>query len=104
MSARTAWNTLGWVAYAGLVGVGAAGVVYSLFFPMATDACPDAACDASHHVWPAMLTMWIGVAAVLLGILVVMTMRAQNGRNIAGWPIVGLAGLTGVFGLAALIL
>ncbi len=51
-----------------------------------------------------MLTMWVGVGAVLLGTLVVMTLRAQQHRNIVGWPIAGLAGLAAVFGLAALIL
>ncbi len=63
--ATVAWNIAGYLCYAGLVLVGLGEIWFSMFFAMATDACHDSACDASYHVWPAMLTMWIGVGAVL---------------------------------------
>lgn len=61
-----AWNIVGYLVYAALAFVGGFAVWFSLFFAMATDGCHDSACDASYHVFPAMVTMWIGVGAVLL--------------------------------------
>ena len=66
VSATTvAWNILSYLLYAALVVVGGFEVWLSFFFGMATDACHDPACDAGFHVWPAMVIIWIGVAAVL---------------------------------------
>lgn len=59
-----AWNIVGYLVYAALAFVGGFAVWFSLFFAMATDGCHDSACDASYHVFPAMVTMWIGVGAV----------------------------------------
>ncbi|EFD57505.1 integral membrane protein [Mycobacterium tuberculosis T92] len=56
---------------------------------MATDGCHDSACDASYHVFPAMVTMWIGVGAVLLLTLVVMVRNSSRGNVVIGWPLLG---------------
>ncbi|AMC80847.1 integral membrane protein [Mycobacterium tuberculosis] len=52
-----AWNIVGYLVYAALAFVGGFAVWFSLFFAMATDGCHDSACDASYHVFPAMVTM-----------------------------------------------
>lgn len=91
------WNVVGYLLYVGLVTVGGYAVWFSLFFTMATDACHDSACDASYHVWPAMLTVWIGVAATLLVTLAVMIARSRRGKIVVGWPFAGLLGLGVVF-------
>ncbi len=102
--ATVAWNTVGYLLYAGLVLVGLAEVWFSLFFGMATDACHDSACDNSYHVWPAMHTMWIGVGVVLTATLVVMARNSLRGKVVFAWPFVGLAGLGLVYGLAMAVL
>lgn len=98
------WNIIGYLLYALLLAAGALCVWVSFFFAMATDACHDSACDASYRVFPAMVTMWIGVAAVLLTTLIVMVVKSIRGRVVAGWPIAGLLGLVGVFVLSVLVL
>jgi hypothetical protein len=87
-----------------VVLVGGACVWISLFFGMATDACHGSACDASYHVWPAMLTMWIGVAAVLGLTLVVMLVSSARGKVVAGWPFAGLLAVGAVAALSFNIL
>lgn len=102
--ATGAWNTLGYILYLGLVLVGLLEVWLSLFFAMSTDACHDAACDATYHVWPAMLAVWIGVAAVLVLTLIVMFRNSARGKVVAGWPVAGLLGLGLVYAIADAIL
>ena len=51
-----------------------------------------------------MLTMWIGVAAVVLPTLIVMLFNSVRGRVVAGWPITGLLVLVGVFTLSIKVL
>jgi hypothetical protein len=102
--ATAAWNILGYLLYLVLVVVGALEVWVSLFFGMATDACHDSACDASYHVWPAMVVMWGGVGAVLLATLIVMLRNSSRGNAVIGWPFLGLAGLGLVFVVAYSIL
>lgn len=93
-------NVVGYLLYAGLLAVGGYAVWFSLFLGMATDGCHDAACDASYHVRPAMLTMWIGVGAVLVSTLAVMVARSSRGKIVVGWPLAGLAALGLVFVIA----
>ena len=83
------WNIAGYLLYAGLLAVGLTEVWYSLFFGMATDACHDSACDASYHVRPTMLTMWLGVGLVLTSTLIVMLLFSARGRVVFGWPVAG---------------
>ena len=85
-AATVAWNILSYLLYAALVVVGGFEVWLSFFFGMATDACHDSACDASFHAWPAMVIMWIGVAAVLLVTLIVMMRKSSKGNVVIGWP------------------
>lgn len=94
------WNIIGYLLFVGLLAVGLYEIWFSLFFGMATDACHDAACDASYHVWPAMLTMWIGVGLVLLVTLAVMVTQAMRGKIVVGWPFAGLLALGIVFVVA----
>lgn len=94
------WNIIGYLLYAGLVVVGGYAIWYSLFFTMATDACHDAACDAGYHVWPAMLTVWIGVAATLLLTLAIMIAQSVRGKIVVGWPFAGLLALGVVVAVA----
>jgi hypothetical protein len=100
-SARTVellvWNIIGYVLYAGLPPVAMYEVKFSSLFGMATDACSDRACDASHHLWPAMLTVWIGVPIVLLATLVVMIVQSFRGKVVVGWPLAGLLAFGIVF-------
>jgi hypothetical protein len=103
-AATVAWNILGYLLYAALVVVGGFEVWLSFFFGMATDACHDPACDAGFHVWPAMVIMWIGVAAVLLVTLIVMMRKSSKGNVVIGWPFVGLLGLGFVYLVADAIL
>lgn len=98
------WNVIGYVLYAALVAAGALCIWVSFFFAMATDGCHDSACDASYRVFPAMLTMWMGVLAVLLGTLVVMVVKSTRGRVVAAWPLLGALGLVGVCALSVAIL
>jgi hypothetical protein len=93
-----------YLLYAALVCVGGLESYYSLFFAMATDGCHDSACDASYHVWPAMLIVWIGVGAVLVTTLAVMVRGAWRGKVVLGWPIAGLLGLGLVLGIASSVL
>ena len=102
--ATAAWNTLGYLLYVVLVVVGALEVWVSLFFAMATDACHDSACDASYHVWPAMIAVWVGVGAVLLLTLIVMLRKSSRGNAVIGWPLLGLLGLGLVYVIADAIL
>jgi amino acid transporter len=102
--ATGAWNTLGYILYLGLVVVGLLEIYLSFFFAMATDGCHDAACDAGYHVWPAMLVLWVGVGAVLLLTLIVMFRNTSRGKVVAGWPLLGLAGLGLVYAIADAIL
>ncbi len=103
-SARTVellvWNIIGYVLYAGLPPVGMYEVKFSSLFRMATDACSDTGCDASHHVWPAMLTVWLGVPIVLLSTLVVMIVQSFRGKVVVGWPLAGLVAFGIVFVVA----
>ncbi|MCV7124176.1 hypothetical protein H7H53_14000 [Mycobacterium lacus] len=99
-----AWNIVGYLLYVGLVLVGGFEVWFSLFFAMATDGCHDSACDASYHVWPAMITTWIGVGAVLLTTLVVMVRNSSRGNVVIGWPFVGLLALGFVYVAADAVL
>ncbi|KBA93886.1 membrane protein, partial [Mycobacterium tuberculosis M1728] len=94
----------GAVQYAALAFVGGFAVWFSLFFAMATDGCHDSACDASYHVFPAMVTMWIGVGAVLLLTLVVMVRNSSRGNVVIGWPFVGLLALGLVYVAADAVL
>jgi hypothetical protein len=102
--ATIGWNVAGYLLYAGLLAVGLTEVWYSLFFGMATDACHDSACDASYHVRPAMLTMWIGVGLILTSILVAMLVYSARGKVVVGWPVAGLPALGLVWLLALKIL
>lgn len=85
-----AWNLAGYALYAGLAGIGVYAIWFSFFFGMATDGCHDAACEADYHVYPAMLTVWIGVGGVLLATLAVMVAQSVRGKIVAGWPFAGL--------------
>lgn len=91
------WNIIGYLLYAGLVVVGGYQIWFSLFFTMATDGCHDSACDASYHVWPAMLTMWIGVGVTLVLTFAVMIAQSVRGKVVIGWPFAGLLVLGIVF-------
>lgn len=102
--ATGAWNTLGYIFYMVLVVVGLLEVWLSFFFAMATDGCHDAACDASYHVWPAMVVVWVGVGAVLLLTLIVMFRNTSRGKVVAGWPFLGLLCLGLVYVVADAIL
>ena len=102
--AKVAWNIVSYLLYAALACVGAIEAYYSMFFAMATDGCHDSACDASYHVWPAMLIMWVGVGTVLTTTLVVMVRGALRGKVILGWPFAGLLGLGLVMGIALAVL
>jgi hypothetical protein len=95
-----AWNIVGCALYAALLCVGAYQVWLSLFFTMATDGCHDAACDAGYRVWPAMLTMWIGVGLTLLCTLALMITGAARGKVVVCWPFAGLLALGVVFVVA----
>lgn len=99
-----AWNIVGYLVYAALAFVGGFAVWFSLFFAMPTDGCHDSACDASYHVFPAMVTMWIGVGAVLLLTLVVMVRNSSRGNVVIGWPFVGLLALGLVYVAADAVL
>ena len=90
-AAGRAWDIVGYLLYAGLVCAGGCAIWFSLFFPMATDGCHDAACEAGYRVWPAMITMWIGVGLALLLTLVVMVVQSYRGKPVIGWPFAGLA-------------
>ena len=103
-AATVAWNILSYLLYAALVVVGGFEVWLSFFFGMATDACHDSACDAGFHAWPAVVIMWIGVAAVLLITLIVMMRKSSKGNVVIGWPFVGLLGLGFVYLIADAIL
>jgi len=103
-AATVAWNVLSYLLYAALVIVGGYQVWLSLFFGMATDACYDSACDASYNVWPAMITMWVGVAAVLLVTVIVMMRKSSQGNVVIGWPFLGLLGLGFVYVIADTVL
>ncbi|HEU4361582.1 MAG TPA: hypothetical protein VFR27_08720 [Mycobacterium sp.] len=94
------WNIVGYLLYAGLLAVGWYEIWFSLFFGMATDACHDSGCDASYHVWPAMVTVWIGVGVTLLLTLAVMVAQSIRGRIVVGWPFAGLLMLGIVFVIA----
>lgn len=94
------WNVIGYVLYAGLFTVGWYEIWFSLFFGMATDACHDSACDASYHVWPAMVTVWIGVGVTLLLTLAVMVAQSIRSKIVVGWPFAGLLALGIVFVIA----
>lgn len=97
---RRVWNIIGYLLYAGLLAVGGYEIWLALFFGMATDACADAACDASYYVWPAMVTVWVGVGLILLLTLTVMVVQSMRGKIVVGWPFVGLLGLGIVFVIA----
>lgn len=103
-SARTVellvWNIIGYVLYAGLPPVGMYEVKFSSVFGIAADACSDPRCEASHHVWPAMLTVWIGVPIVLLSTLVVMIVQSFRGKVVVAWPLAGLVAFGIVFVVA----
>ena|ERR1700742_1999634 len=99
-----AWNIVGYLLYVGLVGAGVFGVWMSLFFGMATDACGDAACDASYRIWPAMIIIWAGVGTVLLTTLIVMVRNSSRGKVVVVWPVVGLLALVFVYAVAAAVL
>ena len=103
-TATVAWNIVGYLLYAALLFVGGLEIWFSFFFGMATDGCHDSACDASYHVWPAMVTMWIGVAAVLLVTLIVMVRNSSRGNVVIGWPFVGLLALGFVYVAADAVL
>ncbi len=64
----------------------------------------DAVCDASFHMWPAVVIMWIGVAAVLPVTLIVMMRKSSKGNVVIGWPFVGLLALGFVYLIADAIL
>ncbi|BAX94198.1 hypothetical protein [Mycobacterium shigaense] len=99
-----AWNVLGYLLYLGLVVVGLLEIWLSLFFGMATDGCHDAACDASYHVWPAMIVVWAGVGAVLVLTLIAMFRTSSRGKVVFGWPFAGLLALGFVYVTADAIL
>lgn len=101
--ARTG-NLIGCALYLGVVAAGLVEIYFSLFFPMATDACHDAACDAGYRVGPAMFTLAIGVTAVLLVTLAGMIVGVRRGRSIVGWPIAALPALGIVYALAVMVL
>lgn len=100
----TVWNVIGYLLYAAMVAAGLVAVWISLFFAMATDGCHDSACDASYHVYPAMLTMWIGVPVALLLTLVVMLVQSIRGKIVVVWPLLGLLALGGVYLMSLKIL
>ena len=100
----TGWTVAAYLLYLGVIVVGLVEAMFATLFGMATDGCHDAACDASYHVWPAMLTMWIGVAAVLGLTAVAMLVGSVRGKIVVGWPIAGLLGLGMVFVLAMKVL
>ncbi|MBS9534629.1 hypothetical protein KIH27_13630 [Mycobacterium sp. M1] len=92
-----AWNIAGYLLYLGLVVLGFYEYLFAgLAFAMSTDACHDAACDASYHVDAGMRILQYGIAGVLLATVVVMLVRSINGRIVFGWPFLGLLGLVGV--------
>jgi len=64
-----------------------------LVFGMSTDACHDAACDASYHVGGAIATVWTGVGVVMVATVVAMIRGATRGKIVLLWPFVGLLGL-----------
>lgn len=97
-------NLAGYALYLGVVAAGLVAVYFSLFFPMATDSCHDAACDRQYHVGPAMLTMAIGVGTILLATLAGMVRGAKRGRSIVGWPIAALPALGVVYAVAIMVL
>ncbi|ODR13829.1 hypothetical protein BHQ16_09165 [Mycobacterium shimoidei] len=102
--ATVVWNIVGYLLYVVLLVVGSIEAMFAGFFGMATDACYDAACDASYHVWPAMLTMWIGVGVVLLLTSVAMLVSTVRGKIVIGWPFIGALGLAAVYLIALKVL
>lgn len=100
----TVWNVIGYLLYAAAAAGGVMGVFMSFFFGMATDGCHDSACDSSYHVYPAMLTMWIGVAAVLLLTLVAIVVQSIRGKIVVIWSVLACVGIAGVFLLSVKIL
>ncbi len=101
----TRWNTTAFVLYVLLLPVAIMEfMIAALAFGMATDACHDAACDASYHEEPAILTVAIGVVAVLLSAGGLMIFGATRGKNVVAVPIVALLGLLAVFWLGNAVL
>jgi hypothetical protein len=99
-----AWNIVGYLLYLALLCIGFLAVRFSFLFPMVTDGCGGPACVASHRVWPAMITVWVGVAAILLVILVVMVRNSSRGNVVMVWPFVGLLAMGFVYVVAAVLL
>ncbi|OBI49804.1 hypothetical protein A5707_16125 [Mycobacterium kyorinense] len=99
-----AWTIAAYLLYLALFVLGLFEAFFAAFFAMATDGCHDAACDASYHVWPAMLTMWIGVAVVLALTAVAMFVGTARRKIVVGWPLVGALGLGMVYVLALKVL
>lgn len=94
------WNVAALVLYVLLFPVAfveftAAG----LAFGMSTDACHDAACDATFHPQAAILTVGAGIVVVLVATAGLMFWGLARGRVVIGWPLVGLLGLGAVFAL-----
>ena len=87
-------NVIAFVLY-GLLVVAAFYVILftGLVFGMSTDACHDAACDATYHVGAAIATVWIGVGVIMVATLVVMVRSSTRGMFVLVWPFVGLLGL-----------
>ena len=96
----TRWNITAFVLYVLLIPVAfvefmAAG----LMFGMSTDACHDAACDATYHPQAAIFTVLAGIAVVLVATAGVMFWGVTHGRVIVAWPLAGLLGLGAAFAL-----
>jgi hypothetical protein len=88
-------NVVAFLLYALLVVAAFYVILFSgLVFGMSTDACHDAACDASYHVGAAIGTVWIGVGVVMIATAVAMVRGVTRGSSIVLiWPFVGLLGL-----------
>ncbi|MUL82753.1 MULTISPECIES: hypothetical protein [unclassified Mycolicibacterium] len=101
----TRWNTAAFVLYVLLLPAAFMEfMIAALAFGMATDGCHDAACDATYHEEPAILTVAIGVVVVLLSAGVWMIYGATRGKNVVAVPIIALFGLFAVFWLGNAVL
>ena len=74
-----------------------------LAFGMSTDACHDAACDATYHPQAAIFTVLAGIAVVLVATGGVMFWGVTHGRVVVAWPLAGLLGLGAVFALGLVV-
>jgi hypothetical protein len=101
----TRWNTAAFVLYALLLPLAVMEfMIAALAFGMATDGCHDAACDATYHEEPAILTVAIGVVVVLLSTGAGMIYGATRGKNMVAVPFIALLALFAVFWLGSAVL